>query len=546
MRKIRVLLNSEFSQAKTGYGVMSNEILSRLHNTGEFELAELAAYCQEGDPRQKNVPWKVYPNVPHPDDKVGQEKYASNSLNQFGRWKWEEVCLDFKPDVCFSFRDNWYDKYMIYSPFRRLYRLYQMPTVDSYPLNDEWVGDYLQLDGCLAYTSWGESVLKSQCGPKLKFKGLAPPGVNTKSYFPLPNKKRLKQSVGLSPDALVVGMVARNQMRKLFPDLFESIAKYIVDGPSEITSRLILYLHTAWPDLGWNIPKLIKEFGLGNRFMVTYVCNNENCRTVFPSFFQDTVGICKKCGSSSATTVNANLGIPENHLNIIYNLFDVYVQLACAEGIGISQLEATAAGVPVLSVNYSGMVDVINKLNAIPIDVIHFNKEVTTGRYMAIPDLEDFIIKLDSLLKLPSSVRAEFSYKNIELVKNNFDWDKSTETWINCFRGSFKNWKCDAKILTPNLNIPQNLNNEQFVKWSIANVLCMPEMINSYLSLRMLRDLNWGHANQQSILNSYFSEENCFITQPKYTKFTRETAIQELLNIVDVFNNWEMTRIKQI
>ena len=52
MRKKKILFVSEASWLSTGYSVYTKEILSRLNQIDEFEVAELACYVDRND---KNI-----------------------------------------------------------------------------------------------------------------------------------------------------------------------------------------------------------------------------------------------------------------------------------------------------------------------------------------------------------------------------------------------------------------------------------------------------------------------------------------------------------
>ena len=101
-RKKRILWIGEASFLSTGYSVYCKEVLSRLYATGKFEIAEMASYCHYTDQRIKKIPWKIYTNLPDPNNKDQARSYESKPTNQFGKWRLEEVLLDFKTDCGFS------------------------------------------------------------------------------------------------------------------------------------------------------------------------------------------------------------------------------------------------------------------------------------------------------------------------------------------------------------------------------------------------------------------------------------------------------------
>ena len=62
MNKKRVLVMGEAHYLNSGFGTYTKELLTRLHKTNKYILAEMASYG--ADNHVSNVPWLVYPNVP--------------------------------------------------------------------------------------------------------------------------------------------------------------------------------------------------------------------------------------------------------------------------------------------------------------------------------------------------------------------------------------------------------------------------------------------------------------------------------------------------
>ena len=68
MSKKKVLFCSEASWLSTGYSVYTKEVLSRLKDVEDIEVAELACYAAIEDVEGRNIPWQVYPNKPSPNN----------------------------------------------------------------------------------------------------------------------------------------------------------------------------------------------------------------------------------------------------------------------------------------------------------------------------------------------------------------------------------------------------------------------------------------------------------------------------------------------
>ena len=75
-RKLRILWCGEASFLNTGYSIYAKEVLTRLYETEKYEIAELACYAAHDNPSLKDVPWRVYPNLPIND--MEQSEYSLN------------------------------------------------------------------------------------------------------------------------------------------------------------------------------------------------------------------------------------------------------------------------------------------------------------------------------------------------------------------------------------------------------------------------------------------------------------------------------------
>lgn len=541
---------NEASYLSTGYGTYGKEVLSRLHNTGKYELAEFATYGTSADPRSRSIPWKWYPNLPNQGDEDAQRIYESKTTNQFGEWKFEETCLAFKPDIVFDIRDHWMFQYQVYSPYRPYYYHILMPTVDAYPQEDIWINDFMQADNILTYTDFGLQTLKKQAGHKIKLVKSAPPGANLSVLSPMPDKHQHKKNMGLGEDSLVIGTVMRNQKRKLYPDLFLAFAKFLETVPKDLARRVLLYCHTSFPDVGWDIPLLLRESGVSHKVYFTYIC--KHCGYVTASKYMDINVPCRKCGLNSMTFPSPQHGVTIETLSRIYNLFDVYVQYAICEGAGMPQIEAAACGVPIMSVNYSGMEDVVKKLGGTPIDVERWFREAETHRIMALPSNNDFINKVKQFLLKPSPVRESMGRKARELCEKHYNWDNTAKVWEDVFdsykpRPIEETWHSAPRIFNPEHpdRCPPNLSNEEFVRWLIIHMAREPRLINTYLEQKLVRDLNFGQTYDYMGV-PYFSDLSALGVRAKLRNFNRGDCVKELLKFIDNRNLWEKRRMEAV
>jgi glycosyltransferase involved in cell wall biosynthesis len=542
VRKKRVLWVGEASFLSTGFSTYGLEILKRLHATGKYDLCELGVYAHPQDERIVGMPWGFVPAMPHRDDEKGRQAYDSCPTYQFGEWRFEEACLAFKPDIVCDVRDWWMMEFQERSPFRPYYHWAIMPTVDAAPQDEQWLATFTNADAVFTYSDWAQGVLREQGRGHINLKGSAPPGADLETLRPVRDRRANREEMGVDPDCFVVGTVMRNQRRKLYPDLVVAFAEFLKRAPADLAKKTYLYIHTAWPDLGWDIPRLVTEAGIGGRCVFTYRCRA--CGHVFPSFFADTRAACRRCGAHAAGFPHSQNGISRADLGRVMNLFDVYVQYANSEGFGMPQVEAGACGVPVMAVDYSAMSDVVRKLGGYPIRLAGKVRESETHCWRAVPDNNDLADKLVAFLSRPEAVRAGERYRVRKAVETHYTYDLAAKKWEDHFDSVPVRdgpWESPPRLHEPARECPAGLSDEEFVRWGMYQVAGRPELANSYTAMRMARDLYW-EASLPHMGGLYFNDASTLGTIQRHQEFNRELCYKELLKLGEQKNFWERRR----
>lgn len=535
-RKPRILFVNEWHQLSSGYATYGRELLTRLHAMGKYELFEFAQYADPADPAISQAPWKVYGNMPA-GYKFGQaneqEKELYENLGELGSWRFEQVALDCQPDIVFSFEDWWYFAYQETSPFRHLYNWMIQPAVDAAPQLEAWISTFINADKVATYTDFGLKTLEDEGGGLIKLAGTNAPGVDLDTFKPVLNKKEHKRKVGLE-DKFVVGFLSRNQPRKLFPNLIYAFGEFIKQNP-QLAETTVLYLHTGFPDIAYDIPRHLKKAGVTNKVYFTYKCRA--CNFVQPQTYKDVRCNCPNCGQMEMFLPNVQMFVDRNTLASIYNLFDIYVQYANSEGIGLGLIEAPACGVPVMAVDYSGMGDVLKKVNGIPIRVNGFVCEHATDCLRAYPDNQDFIDKLVKFINLPESIRAKRRMETRELCVKYYDSDKNAAKWAAEFdKFPLRDWKVEPRIHTIAQGYPTEgqMPNDQFITWAFTHVLGRPDLANGFMAMSLLSELTWGFTPPPPGMKG------------KHNPVDRQTVINQLAQIAIKSNNWETERWQRV
>lgn len=532
----RILLSAESSLLNTGYGTMTMEIARRLHARG-YAVAELASYLSEDDPRLGQIPWKVYPVRPAQSNQEATRQYNADPYNQFGKAIFERAVLDFKADVCIGWRDAWYEQHITISPLRRFFRFLYMPTCDSTPQKAEWVGQFANADALFSYTDWAREVLE---GYGLNVLSSTPPGVDHQAFRPM-DRNGLRAECRIPDRALVVGFVARNQPRKRFPELARAFSRFLRTAPEDLAERVYLYWHTAWPDLGWDIPGLLHEFGISSRVLFTYVCRN--CKTLVPSLWSDAVRPCPNCGRMDAVLPGTGAGLSHADMAKVYNLMDLYVQYSNSEGLGMSLPEAASCGVSVMAADYSGMACVVRKLGGVPLKVAAFYREPELGLDKAIPDEEDFCQKLTDFLRKPEPVRRMLGGRARDAAVRHYDWDALVENWVRAIEGMPPAAPYDEP---PTYHMPQplqeGLSNADFVRQGLTRVAGRPDLVDSWYAQRLLRELNWGATLTGS--PHWLRDDSWMGRHQEVREVNRDVLLQVFRNLNHERNFWEQERTR--
>jgi glycosyltransferase involved in cell wall biosynthesis len=527
-QKLRILMCSEASFLNSGFGTYTRELLSRLNKTNKYIIAEFASYGYVNDPRDKDIDWIYYANAVRDNDPRYKE-YMSRTDNQFGRWRFEKVLLDFKPDVVIDIRDYWMTAYQRLSPLRHKFHWILMPTVDSEPQQEDWIDTFLSADAVFTYSDWGANVLSKQSTNHIKYIDTVSPGIDL-NLFTMKDKASIRKAFNLSNDMIIVGSVMRNQKRKLIPELmmsFRQLLDRLQDKDPKTGSRLYLYLHTSYPDMGWDIPELLKDNRIANRVLFSYIC--KQCRTIGCNTYQGVQTICPRCGNKSYSMPSVTDGFTQENLSDLYNIFDLYVQYAICEGFGMPQVEAGACGVPIVTVDYSAMCDVISKLNAYPIRIQTKFKELETKAFRVYPDNDHLVETILNFIELPEPLQNKKRIETRKLTEQHYDWNTITKKWEKYFDyldsiNYRANWDDEANIMS---SIPKNnMQHHRSQNFDLLMNMCKIHLndnniAGSFQMLNMLKDADYGFTQIGPTQISPFGYNN----------------LQEYLNTVIANNN---------
>ena len=309
-----------------------------------------------------------------------------------------------------------------------------------------------------------------------------------------------------------------------------------------------MYIHSSYPDVGWDLPYFLKRYNMGNHTIFTYKC--KSCGSFFPSFYQGPVIPCAICGQNTAVMPNTNFGVTTQELGQILNFFDLYVQYSVCEGFGMPQVEAAACGVPVITVDYSAMESVGKNIKAEIVKNKTFFWDLNTHSERSIPDDDDLLQKMKKFISLPQSMKSKKGMDAYIGVKKNYSWDKCAESWSKYLDtiepvDEKESWLSEPKTYSIPEEIPSNLNNKDFVDWSVDNILGGKQNIDDYISLRILRDLN-ATRSASNHFGIYYNEFSEFETNIADSSFSQQNAASQFIEMRQYLNSAEEKRAAMV
>lgn len=504
-RKPNVLWVSESSFLNTGFSVLSKEILEKLLGTWKFHIYEYGSYAKDSDPRAKKLNWPFMGAIPEDHEQDLVRQYRGSQYGQFGETLFERVCLEVKPDIVIASRDYWMDEFILRSSYRNNFKVIWMPTVDGYPQKAEWMDKYHnEVDLILTYSQFGKDQMEKQ-QPDVNVFDVVRPGVNPDLYKPM-DKKLIRRKLGVPEDAYVITSVMRNQKRKLFPDLIETFSKYLKycleKGDYDKANNTYLYLHTSYPDVGFDIGRHIMQNGVANRVLMTYNC--KQCGAYYADFFKSEISHCKRCGQLSAFMPNTGHGVSREALAEIHNVGDLYIQYSIAEGLGIPIVEAKACGVPAFALEHSAMTEQVKDIpgcRIIKTAATFHEAVIETEQERVLPDHKDCVRNIYEFFNTSESTREVFSKAVRKDVVENYSYERSAKIFEKAIDSLEYDETQESTWLNPNANfldfpnaneIPRFNSKSDMVDWALVNILKKPELLGRFFRNQLIKGLNTG------------------------------------------------------
>lgn len=347
----KILFQSDYSLAKTGFGRNAKAILSYLYKTGKYEIVHYCCGVPYSGAFLGKTPWKSIGTLPDTEEERKRLERDPNMsrLAAYGAYYLDRVVKEEKPDVYIAVQDIWGVDFSINKSWFNEIPSVIWTTLDSLPILPTAVKAAQKVENYWIWSSFATDALHKLGHKHVKTMHGA---LDSSVFFKMSNEKRkqLRKANKISEDDFIIGFVFRNQLRKSVPNLLEGFKKFKTKNPKAKNAKLLLHTHFSE---GWEIEKLAKEYDIeSSDILATYICKECN-RYLVRSYVGQELN-CLYCkANKSVSTANPVLGITEEELNEVYNLMDVYCHPFTSGGQEFPIQEAKLVELITLVTDYS-------------------------------------------------------------------------------------------------------------------------------------------------------------------------------------------------
>ena len=380
---MKIAMLSDSVLTPTGYANVTLELLTRLQEKGHecFNLAHnyQGASINKTIANGKEITFTIIG--------AGNQPYFKDRMKE---------CIDkYKFDVIIILLDTFMIKENPYNlSFYEQFDFTPCKTVFYYPSdgrNFPFGCDKIlrKVDLPVAMSKYGQAQVKELFNIDTKY---IPHGVNFKNFFKLEDKESVKRGFGFQ-NKFIVGVVARNQGRKMLDRTILAFAKFAEDK-----NNALLFLHLDPNDAAsvFDMTQLIKEYKIENKVRFSGMKVYE--------------------------------GFTLERMNQVYNCMDCFLLTTSGEGFGIPTIEAMACGVPVVLTDYTTSAELTNDGKCGMLVPLSTEILGTWSVFRALIDIDKTVESLNKLY-IDEKFRNHLGEMGRLKVKNEYDWIELANEW---------------------------------------------------------------------------------------------------------------------
>lgn len=466
---------TDYALSFTGFGKANKWLSEELHKTGKYKIINLAMGAMAGNPDLDRCPW-ITEGCITPDKlqliKNQHPPHAHPEIDRiagYGGYSIDEIVKKYKPKIVFGIQDIWAVDTMFQHPWSSKIPCVVSVTLDSLPILPSAIEACKKTPHFWIWADFATQAIKKIQGCEHAKTVRGP--IDTSLFYKLSESKRkeLKTKFGLA-NSFVIGFVARNQLRKSFPQLIQGF-KLFKDANPKSNPKLLLHTHFSE---GWNIHRLAEEAGVDkNDILTTYVCRGCQGYEIKP--FTGPELDCKLCGAPKGqVTTQPGIGVSDVALNEVFNVMDTYCHPFTSGGQEIPIQQAKLTELVTLVTNYSCGEDSCQpEAHSLPLDWAEY-REPGTEFIKATTYPSSIAKQLKKVYEMAPEKRTEMGKNARQWVLENFSIEKIGKIWED-FIDSLPDHNYDfsevVKPLNPSYIPSGNPNEEEWVEELYKNIL---------------------------------------------------------------------------
>ena len=417
--KKRLLIWGDSPTVKTGFGIVAKNLFRDLHQ--HFDVAILGVNyfgLQQYDQSKYFI-------------------YSCDRMDLMGFERFPLILNDFKPEIVLLYQDIFNIDFALphVKKWNKDVPVLAYFPIDGSPVNTAWKNALEIPQKLITYTQWGVDSIVDRF-PELGSKKIEYlyHGVDTTVFKPLPSgaRKMFKQEHNWDNKFIVIS-VNRFQPRKMLSvairahALFTKGYKECACGNLYLRSKSKCDLNGCGPD------KVIAEVE-GHDDALMYVHANATERMMGPGGSNTLQAHMLNCGfrdedvNKTIAMFGGNIyetPLPDEELNILYNIADVNVSTTLGEGIGLSLLEASACGTTSIAPQHSSIPEMLGTTGHIVPNSALINIALDNGHFRPIVNLKLYMDALEQEYQkwLANGRKKVVNMDAVARVNDLFMWD---------------------------------------------------------------------------------------------------------------------------
>lgn len=400
-KKYKILTLCDHPLSMSGVGVQAGALIQGLIKTGKYTFRSLGGALKHND-------YSI--QQPH-------QELIIKPVEGFGtKEQVRHLLLTERPDAVFIFTDPRQFMWLweMSDEIRQICPLAYWHVWDSDPYpkyNKVWY-DSTDIINCLSHKTY--EMLAPNFPEKTNY---IPHTFPKEQYYPLPEdviQQQTKERFGPNADWFKVLWVNRNATRKLPADVVASFGEFLDALEAKHGHRkAMLIMHTDPLDIeGPNLLEVKSEFGLDNHV-----------------FF-------------------STEKLPSDGINLMHNLCDTLINIAKAEGFGLSTLIQMMVGKPIVALQTGGMTRQVidyrdgthNGVGIPPVARQLVGSQMVPYIYEDLCSHEQVVNALMKIYEMTPEEKIAMKKKVLEYVNHEFDYDTMIKKWDETLETTIKTW----------------------------------------------------------------------------------------------------------